>query len=115
MTDRSTHRLAGLEPDNLLAFLALLGLLRSLEEARPESLPRVAWTVDRPPVRPALHVAERLTEDEILAVASKGLNELARRHDFGELRDLKLSPDAATRRLRAVAAVIATPRICGRH
>lgn len=26
-------RLEGLEPDNLLAFLALLGLLRALEEA----------------------------------------------------------------------------------
>ena len=104
MTDRSTHRLAGLEPDNLLAFLALLGLLRSLEEARPKSLPRVAWTVDEPPVRPALHVAERLTEDEILTVAATGLNELARRHDFGELRDLKLTPCAATQRLRAVAA-----------
>ena len=25
------HRLAGLEPDNLLAFLALLGLLRALD------------------------------------------------------------------------------------
>ena len=104
MTNRSTYRLAGLEPDNLLAFLALLGLLRSLEEARPESLPRVAWTVDAPPVRPALHVAERMTEDEILAVASTGLNELARLHNFDELRDLKLSPGAATRRLRAVAA-----------
>ena len=37
MTDGSMYRLAGLEPDNLLAFLALLGLLRSLEEARPAS------------------------------------------------------------------------------
>lgn len=27
------HRLEGLEPDNLLAFLALLGTLRSLEGA----------------------------------------------------------------------------------
>jgi hypothetical protein len=29
VTDR--HRLIGLEPDNLLAFLALLGLLRALD------------------------------------------------------------------------------------
>jgi hypothetical protein len=29
------HRLQGLEPDNMLAFLALLGLLRALEQARP--------------------------------------------------------------------------------
>jgi len=34
------HRLEGLEPDNLLAFLALLGLLRSLETARPAWRPR---------------------------------------------------------------------------
>jgi hypothetical protein len=35
--------LSGLEPDNLLAFLALLGLLRILEVARPEWRPRIAW------------------------------------------------------------------------
>ena len=64
MTDGSMYRLAGLEPDNLLAFLALLGLLRSLEEARPASLPRVGWTIDAPPVRPALQLTERLTADE---------------------------------------------------
>ena len=32
-TDYRRHRLDGLEPGNLLAFLALLGLLRALEEA----------------------------------------------------------------------------------
>ncbi len=104
MTDTSTYRLTGLEPDNLLAFLVLLGLLRTLEEARPACLPRVVWTVDAPPVRPALLMAERLTADEILAVAATGLNELAQRHDFGALQDLRLSPGAATERLRAVAA-----------
>ena len=31
-----THRLERLEPDNLLAFLALLGLLRTLQAARPQ-------------------------------------------------------------------------------
>jgi hypothetical protein len=35
--------LPGLESDNLLAFLALLGLLRLLEVARPEWRPRIAW------------------------------------------------------------------------
>ena len=39
MTGRETHRLDGLETDNLLAFMALLGLLRSLEEARPDWRP----------------------------------------------------------------------------
>ena len=51
------HRLDGLEPGNLLAFLALLGLLRALEEVEPAWLPKVAWTVDAPPVRPELSLS----------------------------------------------------------
>ena len=34
MTAAMQHRLEGLEPDNLLAFLALLGLLRALATIR---------------------------------------------------------------------------------
>ena len=42
MNPTTEHRLDGLEPDNLLAFLALLGLLRALEETdAPGWLPRV--------------------------------------------------------------------------
>jgi hypothetical protein len=52
------HRLEGLEPDNLLAFLALLGLLRALEEARPAWRPRVRWSIDEPPLRPVLRLRE---------------------------------------------------------
>ena len=100
MTERSTHRLAGLEPDNLLAFVALLGTLSSLEQVRPAWRPRVAWTVDAPPVRPTLTVAAQTTEAEIAAVVAEGLADLARRHDFGQLKDLKLSPEEAAERLR---------------
>ena len=103
MTERSTHRLAGLEPDNLLAFLALLGTLRSLEHVRPAWCPRVAWTVDAPPVRPTLTLAARKTEAEIAAVVAEGLADLASRHDFGQLKDLKLSPQEAVERLREAA------------
>ena len=39
-TDYRRHRLDGLEPGNLLAFLALLGLLRALEEAAPRGCRR---------------------------------------------------------------------------
>ena len=67
------HRLSGLEPDNLLAFMALLGLLRVLEEAEPSWLPRVSWSVDDPPVRPVLHVAQPVSEDSIAAAAAAGL------------------------------------------
>ena len=56
-TDCRQHRLDGLEPGNLLAFLALLGLLRALEEAAPAWLPKVAWSVDEPPVRPVLSLS----------------------------------------------------------
>ncbi len=100
MTESSTHRLAGLEPDNLLAFLALLGMLRTLEHVRSAWRPRVAWTVDTPPVRPTLTVATRATEDGIIAAVSEGLADLADRHDFNRLKDLKLSPKEAAERLR---------------
>jgi hypothetical protein len=44
LSDETTRiELKGLEPDNLLAFLALLGLLRALEAAQPGWRPRVGW------------------------------------------------------------------------
>lgn len=103
MTDRSTHRLAGLEPDNLLAFLALLGILRTLEHAHPELCARISWTIDEPPVRPELHVAALTTESEIVVAVTRGLNDLAQRHDFNGLRNLRLSQQKAAERLRAAA------------
>ena len=104
MTARSTHRLTGLEPDNLLAILALLGMLRALEHVRSAWRPRVAWTVDTPPVRPALTVAAPATEDEIAVAVAEGLADLANHHDFGQLKDLKLTPKEAAERLRMAAS-----------
>lgn len=104
MTRPSTLRLDGLEPDNLLAFLALLGLLRALERVRPQWRPRVAWTVDAPPVRPVLHVNDRPTPEMVLDAAVAGLDELAALHDFDGLKDLKLAPEIAAQRLRTAAA-----------
>ena len=103
MTSHATHRLDGLEPDNLLAFMALLGVLRVLETARPDWRPRGSWTVDEPPLRPRLHVAKRAAEDAILAAVVEGLATLARHHDFGGLSDLALPPTEATKRLRDAA------------
>ena len=105
MTAHATHRLDGLEPDNLLAFMALLGLLRVLETARPHWRPRVSWTVDEPPLRPRLHVAKGAPEVAIVEAAVEGLETLARHHDFGELSDLTLRPDEATSRLRDAASL----------
>ena len=103
MTGHAAHRLDGLEPDNLLAFMALLGLLRTLEEARPDWHPRVSWTVDKPPLRPRLHAAEEVAGDAIVEAAAEGLAALARHHDFGGLSDLRLLSDEAARKLRDVA------------
>ena len=100
MTEPAAYRLDGLEPDNLLAFMALLGLLRTLEEARPDWRPRVSWTVDEPPLRPCLHVAEEVADNALVEAAAEGLAALAPRHDFEGLPDLTLLPDEAMRRLQ---------------
>ena len=96
-------RLDGLEPDNLLAFLALLGLLRSLEVANPVWLPRVAWSVDEPPMRPLLSVPAATGKDAIAALAGAGVMKLVRRHNFEPYKDLKLLPKTATRFCSAAA------------
>ena len=103
MTAGRTHRLDGLEPDNLLAFMALLGLLRALAEAHPGWRPRASWTVDKPPLRPRLHVAEETSSNAIAEAAAEGLAVLARRHDFDGLADLTLSPEGAARKLQQAA------------
>lgn len=68
MTAATTHRLEGLEPDNLLAFLALLGLLRALESAGWR--PRAHW--EGPPLRPVLTLREAQTQEEVAQAAAKG-------------------------------------------
>ena len=100
-TDYRRHRLDGLEPGNLLAFLALLGLLRALEEAAPAWLPKVAWSVDEPPVRPVLSLSAPVSVATIAATAATGVTRLAGRHDCGALKDLRLSVDDAAEQLRA--------------
>lgn len=76
------HRLDGLEPDSLLAFLALLGLLRCLDAARPEWLARAAWDLDRAPLRPILVLAELHTQQEVSEVAAAGADRLAEAYCF---------------------------------
>jgi hypothetical protein len=74
MSDAATeHRLEGLEPDNLLAFLALLGLLRALEDARPSWRPRVRWSSEDGPLRPCIRVSPRVAESEFVDAAAEGI------------------------------------------
>jgi len=76
------HRLDGFEPDNLLAFLALLGLLRALEAARPDWRPRARWDAANPPLRPELVLAEPQTRQAICEATAEGAATLAADYDF---------------------------------
>jgi hypothetical protein len=82
------HRLEGLEPDNLLAILALLGLLVALEHTRQEWRPRVRWSWDELPLRPVLVLRNAASGHEVCEAAAAGLNELAKAHDFEGRPDL---------------------------
>ncbi|MHB8303329.1 MAG: type I-G CRISPR-associated protein, Cas3-extension family [Acidobacteriaceae bacterium] len=109
------HRLEGLEPDNLLAFLALLGLLRSLEAADRQRhagdklYPRASWNLDSPPLRPVLSVAQPVTRKDVTEAAVNGLSILAASHNFGEnnRKDLNYPRDEA-RAMLAESARAAT-------
>ena len=87
------HRLGGLEHDNLVAFLALLGLLRSLREAEDDLRPRVSWSVDRPPVRPILHLRRSMDREALVSVVAEGLNMIAGSLNFDGRRDLTIKPE----------------------
>lgn len=100
---KSRHRLDGLEPDNLLAFLALLGILRALESSRPEWCPRAAWDLDNPPLRPILTIADAASNEAICEAAAEGVATLAAAIDFGSASDLKLARSQARELLSRVA------------
>lgn len=97
MSAASTYRLEGLEPDNLLAFLTLLGLLRALEEADKtvddglRVRARVAWDIDVPPLRPRLFLSRNLEAEEVMRHAESGIEDLAAFYDFGGRKDLNYS------------------------
>lgn len=79
-TPDTIRRLVGLEPDNLLAFLTLLGLLRALEQEGWR--PRVAWSLGDPPLRPLLVLREPRSEQAVCEAAAKGAAALAEDHVF---------------------------------
>jgi hypothetical protein len=79
LEDVTVLPLPGLEADNLLAFLALLGLLRALEIARPTWRPRVSWQGS--PWIAHLHLAEPADETQVAQAASEGIARLAEAFD----------------------------------
>src|SRR5438045_7900123 len=79
--DAVVLELLGLEADNLLAFLSLLGLLRALETARPSWLPRASWK--GPPWTARLHLAEAVDERAVAKAAAHGVELLSARFKVG--------------------------------
>jgi hypothetical protein len=76
----SKHILQGLEPDNLLAILALLGCLRSIEQAEPDWRPRIYW--DGMPLRPVLVLSKVIERAALLDGIARGAAKLAEVHSF---------------------------------
>lgn len=115
------HELPGLEPDNLLAFLALLGLLRALETARPEWQPRMAWR-GTPPTA-VLTLAADAAESDITAAADDGLHAYEAAYGFDrtnitytakEFRALARAARTDSSRAR-IAAALASDGVCKRR
>jgi hypothetical protein len=74
----------GLEPDNLLAFLALLGLLRVLETSRADWTPRASW--QGPPWIAQLSLSAAADEVEIAKAANEGISSLVADFDVDSPR-----------------------------
>jgi hypothetical protein len=102
MTGATQHRLQGLEPDNFLAFLALLGALRSLETAEPTWKPRVHWDIVALPTRPVLTLATPTSAPAICEAVARGCDVLAESHQFGPWKVPNM-PSAEARKLLLAA------------
>jgi hypothetical protein len=93
-----TVPLPGLEPDNLLAFMALLGL-RTLEAVQPNWKPRASWK--GPPWTAQLHLATFTEPIQIAHAANEGigsclniLTSISARMSTFQLRTIVPTPSA---------------------
>ena len=84
--DAVVLELLGLEADNLLAFLSLLGLLRALEMAKPSWLPRASW--QGPPWVARLHLAEAVDERAVAKAAADGVESLSAKFEVDGRRNV---------------------------
>jgi hypothetical protein len=80
----------GLEADNLLAFLALMGLLRSLEASRREWNPRAFWK--GPPWIAQLSVAEPSSTEAVAHASAEGVRLIAADFDSDHRKNVDFSP-----------------------
>ena len=69
-SDKSIIELRGLEPTNLLAMLAVLGLLRALKKMKPEWSGRIAWCGT--PMIAELSITAAVTEEQVVSAADQG-------------------------------------------
>jgi hypothetical protein len=93
MNGRTEFRLLGIEPDNLLGFLAIVGVLQSLEVERPTWSSRIAWAGT--PWRPKLSVRAEANDGALLETIDRGLRKLSTVHDYGGYKDLKFPRNVA--------------------
>jgi len=87
------HRLIGLEIDNLLGFMALLGLLRALERSTPRWNPRAYFTGT--PLTAHLVLTAEASKEQVSEAAADGCAAFAPYFAFGNCRDLNFSGDIA--------------------
>jgi hypothetical protein len=107
--------LAGPEVDNLLGFLAVLGLLRALEKERAPWQPRVYF--DGIPLSARLVVREPVSEEDVADAAAAGCAAYAPYFEFGQHQDLNFEKAEARRlleagRLNPTAASIMSALFC---
>jgi CRISPR-associated endonuclease Cas3-HD len=104
--------LSGLESDNLLAFLAMLGLLRALESVKPSWRPGVFWHGSPPVAR--VHLKAEVAQDEMLAATESGIIEIGQTYWFDrndlryqkhEFRDLAKDAEGDRERTLLLAAL----------
>ena len=76
----------GLEADNLLALLALLGLLRSLEASRPSWCPRAFWK--GPPWVAHISIIQAADQAAVSCAANEGVRVIAAEFDVDNRKNV---------------------------
>ena len=84
--------LSGLDGSNPLAFLAALGVLRTLSRAWPEAEVRMAWVGQPAGWRPALSSRTAVTEADVLATLDAELRRVGASQALSFADDLAITP-----------------------
>ena len=107
------YSLKGIQPDNLLAYLAVLGLLRSLEFSKPEWQPKICWIGT--PLTTTLFITENVNNSVIVNFCDDGVKHLGANYDIiGDKKNIDYEKDdfrrlaLNTRMNRETAQVVST-------